>query len=374
MRLFAKILIPTVLLSSMLFIFSTNGKESSGKPPAPKPSLSTTPTDWLIENEKNTVNVFQKTSPLVVFVHNFASYRDFYSLRATQVQQGTGSGFIWDSKGHIVTNFHVIRNASQISVTLNNGKTIKAKRVGVEPRKDLAVLKIDPKHIDGLGFSQMISDSSQLLVGQKSIAIGNPFGLNQTLTVGVVSALGRSMETFGGVTIRDMVQTDAAINPGNSGGPLLDSRGYLIGMNTSIFSSSGSSAGIGFAVPSNTIKRFVDQIIQYGKVIQPGLGVVIANPRQAYAMGVDSGVLVADVPKGSNAEKAGLQGVKLNYREREIEQLGDVIVGLDRSDIEDYDDLFNALIEKKVGDTVTVRYIRGGKEGSTKVKLIKIEN
>lgn len=358
-----RLLLIILFVSITSFVFYGAGKTSL----FPKLELQ----GWMLENEKNTIQVFHERAPLVVFVHNLASYRPFFSVRSTQVQQGTGSGFIWDKKGHIVTNYHVIQNADQVAVTLKDGKMLKAKVIGFEPRKDLAVLKVNPKHLPKMGFSEIVANSSKTLVGQKTIAIGNPFGLDHTLTVGSVSALNRSMETFGNVTIRDMIQTDAAINPGNSGGPLIDSRGYLIGMNTSIYSSSGSSAGIGFAVPSNTIQQFVEQIIQHGKVIQPGLGFIPFPERRSYALGIQSGVLIWEIPPGSEAKKSGLQGTLIDYRKEKV-RLGDVIIGIDSDDIENFDDLFNALIKKKVGDRVTVKYLRNGKERQTKVRLSQI--
>ena len=288
--------------------------------------------EWFLQDEKNSAEIFAQRAPFVVFVHNLAYSVDFFSFRATEIQQGTGSGFVWDEKGHIVTNYHVIQNAEKIDITLKDGKVARAKLIGSEPRKDLAVLKIDAKFIKGDGFSNKVAKSAELRVGQKTLAIGNPFGLDHTLTIGVVSALNRSLETFSNVTIRDMIQTDASINPGNSGGPLLDSRGYLIGMNTAIFSNSGSSAGIGFAVPSDTIQQFVTQIIQHGKVIQPGLGIGLIPDAYAYRLGIKSGVVVAKVQPQSDAEKAGLKGTLIDPVNRNV-VIGDIIVAADNDTI-----------------------------------------
>lgn len=316
---------------------------------------------------RNNVEVFNKTAELVVFVHNLRFVVPLFSFNVQQIQQGTGSGFVWDNEGHIVTNFHVIRGADSVSVSLKDGKQLKARVVGVEPRKDIAVLKVKLKKKFKRTFSQMIADSSRLMVGQKAIAIGNPFGLDHTMTVGVISALGRSMKSIGGVTIRDMIQTDAAINPGNSGGPLLDSRGFLMGMNTAIYSQTGNSAGIGFAVPSKTINRVVYQIIQYGHVIQPSIGVEVLDDSVAEYLGVE-GVIIARVRKGTPAFRAGLRGTRRN-RFGEIE-LGDIIVGIDHTKISNYDDLYNALEQKKVGEEVTLFFLRDGKRRSVKIRLV----
>ena len=364
------------LLSASLLVLLFSTATYFFTPAKAKESLTQLePPTWLLPGEKNTIEVFEKRAPLVVYVHNLAFRQNFFTMQATQVQQGTGSGFIWDDKGHIVTNYHVVRNADKLAITLKNGQTLDAKRVGVDPRKDLAVLKVNPKHLPKSGFSSWVALSSQLRVGQKAIAIGNPFGLDHTLTVGAISALNRSFATFDNVTIRDMIQTDAAINPGNSGGPLLDSRGFLIGMNTGIFSNSGSSAGIGFAVPSDTIKRVVSQIIKYGKVIQPGLGIQFLDPRTARYYGIDNGVLITSVVEGSGADRAGLRGTytETRFGNRKI-VFGDVIIGINDDDVEDFDDLYNALTKRKVGEMVKVHYLRDGKRKSVRVKLSPVGN
>lgn len=356
----------SILFSAFIISFSfykLHGRESS---PKEVPS-------WFLQDEKNTVDIFEQRAHLVVFVHNLAYNIDFFSFRATQVQQGTGSGFIWDEKGHIVTNYHVIQGAEKISITLKDGKMLSAELVGSEPRKDLAVLKVNPKYLPKDGFADKIARSSDVRVGQKTIAIGNPFGLDHSLTVGAVSALNRSLETFANVTIRDMIQTDASINPGNSGGPLLDSRGYLIGMNTAIFSSSGSSAGIGFAVPSDTIRQFVGQIIEHGRVITPGLGIALLPDYYAARLGVRDGVIIAQVPRNSEADKAGLRGTVIDRRNRQF-VIGDIIIGIDGDEIASYDDLFHALIKRKIGDTVTVKYLRDGKEKTARMKLQQLND
>lgn len=321
------------------------------------------------EFEKNNIEVFQKSSPKVVFVHNLRYVSDIFSLNVAQIQQGTGSGFIWDNDGHIVTNFHVIAEADNIAVTLIDGVKYNATIVGAEPRKDIAVLKIKiSKKLDKT-FHEMLTDVSSIIVGQKAIAIGNPFGLDHTLTVGIISALGRSMESIGGVTIRDMIQTDAAINPGNSGGPLLDSRGYLLGMNTAIKSQTGNSVGIGFALPANTINNVVTQIINYGKVIQPGIGIERLDDSIARYLGI-SGVIIGKVMPRSPAEKAGLKGT---YRNQWGEiSLGDVIIGINDENIKNYDDLYSTLEKKKSGEEVTIHFKRKGEVKKVKIKLVDI--
>ncbi len=325
---------------------------------------------YLQPDEANTIAVFQNIGPNVVNVSNLRLERYLFSLDMTEVPAGTGTGFLWDKDGHVVTNFHVVQDASKIMVSFKNGQSVQARVVGTESRKDIAVLKIIvPKDYTFQPIE--VANSTELMVGQKAIAIGSPFGLDQTLTKGVVSALGRQIQGIGGVTIRDMIQTDASINPGNSGGPLLDSRGYLVGMNTMIFSKSGSSAGIGFAVPANTIKRIVTQIIKFGHTQQPGLGITSLNDGVAMRLGL-TGVILMEVQQGGPAGEAGLRGTS-RLPSGEIE-LGDRIVAIDGRAIANYDDLYNALDERKIGDTVGVTYIRGAKKPETaKVRLVDLQ-
>lgn len=332
---------------------------------------------WLLEDEKNTINVFTQAAKNVVFVSSSTKIRDFFSHNVFEVPAGTGSGFFWDNKGHIVTNYHVIETAAKrsakVTINLKDGKSFPAKIVGVYPRKDIAVLKIDGAKNLPNGFSKTLADSSKLVVGQKTIAIGNPFELSHTLTTGVVSALGRSVPSPAGYNIhnRDMIQTDAAINPGNSGGPLMDSRGYLIGMNTAIFSQSGSSAGVGFAVPANTIKRITNQLIEHGKIIQPGLGIIPLPDEYANSLDITGVVIVKVLPRGS-ADRAGLIGSSMS-RSGSV-KLGDIIVKIDNEKVENLDDLLNILDTKKVGEVVDVTYLRKNKRQKTKVKLQKVDN
>ena len=317
-----------------------------------------------IEDEQNTVDIFDNAGPGTVFVTQNQIVRDRYTMRATEVPSGSGSGFIWDTDGHIITNYHVIDGSSHLTVTLYNQKTYPAKLVGGEPKKDIAVLKIDAP-ADELTPIPRPDDTYELAVGQKAIAIGNPFGLDHTITTGIISAMGRDQLGYGGVTIRDMIQTDASINPGNSGGPLLDSSGQLIGMNTMIFSKSGASAGIGFAVPFSTIKRVVPQIIRTGKAQQIGLGISILPDAIARRNGIQ-GVIVRQVANNSPAARAGLRGVEQNYRGTYI---GDVIVGIDDKKVTNYDTLYNALDTHQPGDTIQVKIRREGKIISLPVEL-----
>jgi S1-C subfamily serine protease len=265
----------------------------------------------------------------------------------------------------------VIESATSntVKITLKDGRTLEAKIIGKEPRRDIALLKVKVTKNLPAGFSSILADSSKLQVGQKTIAIGNPFELSHTLTTGVVSALGRNVPSpIQGIMNREMIQTDAAINPGNSGGPLMDSRGYLIGMNTSIYSQSGSSAGVGFAVPVNTIKRIVEQIIKFGKVSQPALGIEYL-PEVYYRLlglqGLD-GIMIKRVREGGGAEKAGLRGMKFHENEAE---LGDLITSVDGKPVKDIDDLFSVLETKNPGDAVKVEYLRRKTKKTTTVIL-----
>jgi S1-C subfamily serine protease len=333
-------------------------------PPAPPP-LPLSPNARL-EDEKNTVAIFKEVAPSVVFVTQKRVVADWWSGTQQEVPAGSGSGFVWDDKGHIVTNFHVVDGAESLTVTLRGSKTFEAKVVGVEPRKDIAVISIDaPK--DMLVPIQVSPPKTEVEVGQKAIAIGNPFGLDHTLTTGVVSAVGRPLGGAGGVTIKDMIQTDAAINPGNSGGPLLDSTGRLIGMNTAIYSKSGQSAGIGFAVPSSTIQRVVPQLIAKGHVDQVGVGIGIdPSARLERRLGV-KGVVVLRVEEGSPAAKAGITGLK---EENDSIVVNDVIVALDGQPIEDYDAFYNALDGKKPGEKVELTVMRGNEKRKVSVELV----
>jgi len=331
---------------------------------APTSFLHFTANQSLRAEELNTIAVFEKAAKSVVYITNSAVRRDIWSLNTFEVPQGSGSGFIWNAKGHIVTNYHVIYGADSIQVVLDDQSTHDARVIGVDPDHDLAVLQITPpkgklKPLD-------IGNSQDLQVGQKVLAIGNPFGLDHTLTTGVVSALGRSIKAMNNRTIEGVVQTDAAINPGNSGGPLLNSSGKLIGVNTQIISPSGAFAGIGFAVPVNMVKRIVPQLIQYGKVIRPGLGISLIPDSIAHRWGI-TGIVIARIQRGSVAAKAGLKSLE-ELRSGRI-RLGDVIVSIDGEAVRNYDDLATILDRHNVGDRIKLGVRRKGKERTLRIKL-----
>jgi S1-C subfamily serine protease len=305
----------------------------------------------LAEDEKSTIELFKKTAPSVVYITSLSVVQDIFSLNPQEIPRGTGSGFVWDDAGYIVTNYHVIQGAQAAKVTLSDQSTYDARLTGAEPNFDLAVLKIDaPK--DKLPAIP-IGSSNDLHVGQKVFAIGNPFGLDQTLTTGVVSALGREIKSPTQRTISGVIQTDAAINPGNSGGPLLDSAGRLIGVNTAIFSPSGAYAGIGFAIPVDTVNEVVPQLIRRGRLPRPDPGIVYVEDAVARRLGVRSGVLIAAV-RGAAAE-AGLRPTK---RTNQGVILGDVIVAIDGKPVRQRADAERALAKAKVGDTVAFTIVR----------------
>lgn len=324
----------------------------------------------LLPSEQTTINIFQRIAPLVVNVHRFRTVlTQGFVLR--DVQSGMASGFIWNKEGYVVTNYHVIQQANKVAVTLQKGKTVQAKIIGALPRKDIAVLKIeDTSALEELHqFKQFpLADSSQLQVGQQTIAIGNPFGLDRTLTTGVISALGREVPGIAG-NIRDMIQTDASINPGNSGGPLLNSQGQLIGMNTLIFSRSGGSAGIGFAVPTNDIKRIVEQFIRFGRVRQPGIGIQLFSDEISRFLGL-KGVIISDVVPDTPAAQAGLKG-SFRRNDGRIE-LGDIIIKVNGETIKHYTDLLDELDRIKIGETITLTIRRDKETIDVKVPTIDV--
>jgi S1-C subfamily serine protease len=317
----------------------------------------------LAEDEKATIALFKAASPSVVYITTL-SRRAVNFFEMTNVPQGTGSGFLWDRQGHVVTNSHVLAVGDSFVVTLSDQSNWKATVVGADLDRDLAVLRIaaPSEKLPPI----LVGTSKGLQVGQKVFAIGNPFGLDETLTTGVVSALGRTIESLNGRKIQDVIQTDAAINPGNSGGPLLDSAGRLIGVNTQIASPSGASAGIGFAVPVDTVNEVVPELIAHGKIVRPRLGIFPASETIARQLGV-SGVLVLAVQDGSGAAKAGLRGTE---RDRDGSLvLGDIIVGIAGKDVASYDDLVTALEKQKIGDTVPVKLVRNDRAMTLNVTL-----
>jgi S1-C subfamily serine protease len=324
----------------------------------------------LLQNEQNTIEIFQKSSPKVVYIQRF--HIDRKHPKNGQVPDGAGSGIIWDAKGHVVTNYHVIKDASHVEVMMGM-EVARAKVIGAEPRKDIAILQIQsPKALASLkNFKPLVlAPKRELVVGQKTIAIGNPFGLDHSLTVGVVSALGRQFPGVGQVSIHDAIQTDAAINPGNSGGPLLDSQGRLIGMNTAMFSQNGGSAGIGFAVPAENVEHVVSQIISHGRVVLAGIGIERAEPEVAERLGVKEGILIANILPNTPAHKAKFLVTKRDHWGRT--QLGDVIISINDKPVNDYDSFYNTFSTLNVGEEVKVTLLRHGKKISKKIKTIDI--
>jgi S1-C subfamily serine protease len=318
------------------------------------------------EDEANTTEIFRKASPAVVYVTNTALGRSLFSLDVMEIPRGTGTGFVWDRNGLIVTNFHVISGAQKLTVTLQDRTEYDAEVIGVAPEKDLAVLRLlrPPDNLVTLP----LGDSSELSVGRKVLAIGNPFGLDTTLTTGIVSALGREIQASGNRKIRGVIQTDAAINPGNSGGPLLNSLGQLVGVNTAIYSPSGASAGIGFAIPVNTVRDVVPQLIAYGRVLRPILGVELASDQWVQRYGVE-GVPVVQAYPGLPAAQAGITGAWRNARGDVV--LGDIITHIDDKPISSQDDYYSALEARKPGDVVTIKTTLGDDSKTYRIELIE---
>jgi len=326
-----------------------------------------TPRGDLAADEKATIQLFENSRDSVVYITTRAQVQDFWSRDIFSVPRGTGSGFIWDEAGHVVTNFHVIQNASEATIRLANGKDYSASLVGASPIHDIAVLKI--KVSQKLSPPLPIGTSRDLKVGQKVYAIGNPFGLDWTLTNGIVSALDRSLTEENGVTVEHLIQTNAAINPGNSGGPLLDSAGRMIGINTAIYSPSGASAGIGFAVPVDTVNRVVPQLISHGKYTRPVLGIEIdedINQRLTSIMEI-KGVVILRVPSGSSAAAAGLKGIDTT-RDGSIIP-GDIITAIESKAVDSVGKLIARLDDFRVGDRIRISVMRQGKIREVQVTL-----
>ena len=354
-------LIAAVLLGGVLIWRSTRGAQPLHDPDA-KPRAVTARGN-LHSDELRTIQIYENASPSVVYITKLGLRRSIADLTAA----GTGSGFIWDKLGNIVTNYHVVEGGRDFRVTLANKKRYRAVFVGGVASKDLAVLRII-----GASASELVpirvGTSEQLRVGQRAFAIGNPFGLDQTLTVGVISALNRQIRSPAGRPIAGVIQTDAAINPGNSGGPLLDSEGLLIGVNTAILSQSGSSSGIGFAIPVDTVNTVVTELVRHGKILKPGLGIYTnreLNEMVRNQLGRE-GVAITSFSYGSPVEAAGLRPwIDVGDAWRG----GDLIVGIDDYPIKDFKDLAKALKKRKIGETVELHYERMRKRQSVKIKL-----
>ena len=325
-----------------------------------------TPRGDLAADEKSTIDLFEASKDAVVFITTTQRVMEFWSRDIFTIPRGAGSGFLWDDKGHVITNYHVIAGAAEARVRLSDGKEHTAALVGASPLHDLAVLRIDT---DMTRAPLPLGTSADLKVGQKVYAIGNPFGLDWTLTTGIVSALDRSLKGEDGGVIQHLIQTDAAINPGNSGGPLLDSAGRLIGVNTAIYSPSGASAGVGFAVPVDTVNRVVPQLISQGRYLRPALGVEVdqrVNEHAAQQLGL-KGVLVLRVRPGSGAQAAGLEGARLAQDGSFIP--GDIITQVEGKGVDSVPALLSRLDDFRPGDKVRLTITRGGKEEERTVML-----
>ena len=352
---------PTARANSMADLRSQPEPEPE---PVPTNAELVASTREIAEEETATIALFKASSPSVVHITTHSVARDYFSLNIQKIPRGSGTGFVWDNQGHIVTNYHVIKGADIAFVSFGDQDNAAAKLVGAAPEKDLAVLRIDadPSKLHPLP----LGTSSDLEVGLKALAIGNPFGLDHTLTTGIVSALGREIESTTGLPIKDVIQTDAAINPGNSGGPLLDSSGKLIGVNTAIYSPSGTYAGIGFAIPVDVVKWVVPELIQHGKIIRAGLAVGLASDRMISQLGLP-GVLILDVQPESKAAIASLRPTRRTRNGQII--LGDIIIAIDDAPVRDNKELLLALEKYKVGDRVNLIVWRDGTASTVGVEL-----
>lgn len=360
-------LIITACIASLMLLWQFLPAIEAWFSPQQAPERTVTPRGDLAADERSTIELFEKSRDSVVYISTAQLVRDVWSRNVFSVPRGTGSGFIWDDAGHVVTNFHVIQGASQATVKLADGRDYQAALVGASPAHDIAVLKI------GVGFKRPpavpVGTSADLKVGQKVFAIGNPFGLDWTLTTGIISALDRSLPSeAGGAAIEHLIQTDAAINPGNSGGPLLDSAGRLIGINTAIYSPSGASAGIGFAVPVDTVMRVVPQLIKTGKYVRPALGIEVdeqLNTRLQMVTG-RRGVFVLSVQPGSAAQRAGLVGIRATA---DGVLPGDLITAIEGKPIDGVAGLLAQLDDRRVGDVVVLSVEREGVAREVRIEL-----
>ncbi len=366
---FWKVILVSSLLSAGIVLFFLRWPSPPGAEAVYSPTAAAVDQRAVSEDERVNIDIYEKYSRGVVNITSTViEYNWFFDAIP---RQGTGSGVIIDDQGRIVTNFHVIEDAKQLEVTLFDETVVPAKVVGLDPINDLAVLKID---CPGTGCSPVpLGRSDGLKVGQKVLAIGNPFGLQRTLTTGIISSLGRTLRTEYGF-VDDVIQTDAAINPGNSGGPLLNTSGEVIGINTAIFSRSGDSAGIGFAIPVNTLSRILPDLIEHGKVVRPWFGVrgqpIRGRLAAALNSPVDHGFLVETVEEGSSADLAGIRGGDRYYRTRRLVVGGDVIVSLGGREIEDSIDLARALEGKRPGDQIDIVYYRGDRKIEKTIELV----
>jgi len=318
-------------------------------------------------DEQNNIEIYRTLSPGVVNVHSTSYARDFFGF--VEPQEGSGSGSIIDQDGDILTNYHVIEGAQKVAVSFGGQKNYAAKVVGGDPDTDLAVIKLIEMPKEALTIVPL-GDSDKLEVGQKVLAIGNPFGLDRTLTTGVISGLQRPIRARNGRPIEGAIQTDASINPGNSGGPLLDSHGRMIGINSQILSPTGASAGVGFAVPVNIAKRIVPELVRSGEIRRPKLGITtrdVETLKNQVELPVSDGVLIWQVAPGGPAANAGLRG--LTQTENGDVEIGDVIVGIDNEKVENTDGLYRILNKHALGEQVQVQIVRNARRTSVPVRL-----
>jgi len=355
------------------FVFDTN---------TPQAAISVADAASYTQDETQNITVYQKANEAVVNITTETVGINWF-LEPVPQEGGSGSGSIIDTRGYVVTNTHVIADAVKIFIALSDGSQYEGKVIGNDKENDIAVLKFDPPK--GVTLKTIpFGESTNLLVGQKVLAIGNPFGLQRTLTTGIVSALGRPIQTEAGTIIKDMIQTDTAINPGNSGGPLLDTQGRMIGINTMIYSTSGSSAGIGFAIPVNTAKRVVSELIQFGKVRRGSIDAELVQLNASIAsyarLQTEKGLLVSRIGSGSNAEKAGLKGGSdaVRYgssRNSSVIYLGgDIITSIAGNPVESLTDYYSALESRKPGETVELTVLRGRQQITLKITLAERTN
>ena len=333
------------------------------------PSAISDPTT--ASDEQNNIEVYKAVSPGVVYIQSTTTVRDFFGLYS-EAREGAGSGSIIDEQGDILTNYHVIADAQKLTVSLGGGRNYPARVIGRDPDTDLAVIRLLEKPSEAITIVPL-GDSDKLAVGQKVLAIGNPFGLDRTLTTGVISGLQRPIRTQNGRQIEGAIQTDASINPGNSGGPLLDSHGRMIGINSQIESPSGASAGVGFAIPVNIAKRIVPQLVQNGYVPRPKLGIVprdVESLSDQVRLPVSYGTMIWQVQPGGPAANAGLRGL-VQTEDGDFE-LGDIIIAIDGAKINNSDDLYRALDNHQVGDTVQVEVVRNGRHMTVPVRLTAV--
>jgi S1-C subfamily serine protease len=363
------------LPAALFVITACSGAAPSPEPQKPAPAVSTTANaplpDGLDDSERRDISTFRKASASVVNITNIGLRRDFFSFDVSEVPQGSGSGFVWDREGHVVTNYHVVEGGTKFTVSLSEDVEYEATPVGAAADKDVAVLKIEaPPDVLRKLEPLPLGRSGNLAVGQRVLAVGNPFGFDHTLTTGVVSGLGREIRSPNGRRIRDVIQTDAAINPGNSGGPLLDSSGRLIGVNSQIVSPSGASAGIGFAVPIDAIARIVPQLIKNGRIQEPGIdGVTYLADSWSDRFNVN-GVIVYQVESGSAAEEAGLKGLGITRSRRA--RLGDVIVAVNGKRVRSSEDLYDAFESAGLGSTV--RLTVQGRDGNSREVQVRLRD